>query len=96
MVTPERLSDLLHYGEHLMLECKKAESALPRSVWETYSAFANTLGGTILLGVDENLKEKDLEKRFTISNIENPQARLKEFWDTVNSHTTTCTTAVQL
>lgn len=85
MVTPERLSDLLHYGEHLMLECKKAESALPRSVWETYSAFANTLGGTILLGVDENLKEKDLEKRFTISNIENPQARLKEFWDTVNN-----------
>lgn len=85
MVTTERLLDLLHYGEHLMLECKKAESALPRSVWETYSAFANTLGGTILLGVDENLKEKDLEKRFTISNIENPQARLKEFWDIVNN-----------
>jgi hypothetical protein len=23
MVTTERLLDLLHYGEHLMLECKK-------------------------------------------------------------------------
>lgn len=85
MVTPESLPDLLQYGERLTLECKKAEGTIPRSVWETYSSFANTFGGTILLGVDEDTKEKNLKKRFTISNIENPQARLKEFWDTVNN-----------
>ena len=49
MVTSEELLDLLKYGEHLTLECKKSESELSRSVWESYSAFANTLGGIILL-----------------------------------------------
>ncbi len=87
MVTPESLPNLLKYGEHLTLECKKAESTLPNAVWETYSAFANTVGGTILFGVEEHRKEKDPSKRFTIVNIENPSARLKEFWDAVNNST---------
>ena len=87
MVTPESLPDLLKYGEHLTLECKKAESTLPNAVWETYSAFANTVDGTILFGVEEHRKERDLAKRFSIVNIENPQARLKEFWDAVNNST---------
>ena len=87
MVTPESLPDLLKYGEHLTLECKKAESTLPNAVWETYSAFANTVGGTILFGVEEHRKERDPAKRFSIVNIENPQARLKEFWDAVNNST---------
>lgn len=85
MVTPERLPDLLKYGEHLTLECKKAESTLPNAVWETYSAFANTAGGTILFGIEERRKEKDPAKRFSIVNIDNPQARIKEFWDTINN-----------
>lgn len=85
MITADSLRDLLKYGEKLTLECKKAESHVPNSVWETYSAFANTVGGTILFGVEEHQKEKDPEKRFTIANIENPQARLKEFWDTIHN-----------
>ena len=87
MVTPESLPNLLKYGEHLTLECKKAESTLPNAVWETYSAFANTVGGTILFGVEEHRKEKDPSKRFSIVNIENPSARLKEFWDAINNST---------
>jgi len=63
MVTEDSYYDLLKYGEHLTLECKKAESTLPNSVWETYSAFANTSGGTILFGVEEHRKEKDFTKR---------------------------------
>ena len=85
MITPESFWDLLKYGEHLTLECKKAESNLPNSVWETYSAFANTVGGTILFGVEEHVKEKDPEKRFVIGNIANPQARIKEFWDIIHN-----------
>ena len=85
MVTPDSLWDLLKYGERITLECKKAESNVPNSVWETYSAFANTAGGTIIFGIEEHNKEKDPEKRFTISSIENPQARIKEFWDNINN-----------
>ena len=63
----KHIKDALLKGERVTLECKKAQSSIPGSVWETYSAFANTYGGLILLGVYENLKEKDISKRFTFT-----------------------------
>lgn len=53
MVSDEQIREMLKYGEKINLECKKAESNLPKSVWETYSSFANTTGGIILFGIEE-------------------------------------------
>ena len=61
---------LLSNGERVTLECKKATRGIPSSLWDTYSAFANTYGGTILLGVIEHMDEQDNAKRFDIVGIE--------------------------
>lgn len=55
------LMNELQYGESIEVECKKASNSLPKSVWETYSSFANTNGGTIYLGVEE---QKDKNNKF--------------------------------
>lgn len=81
----EQILEMLSFGERINLECKKAEPTIPNSVWETYSAFANTDGGLILFGVEEHLKEIDFRKRFSFVSINNPEQRLKDFWNTINS-----------
>ncbi len=60
MTTPSiyaDLDDLLRFlglaGEYGQIECKESAWQLPRDVWETVSAFANTNGGTLLLGIAE-------------------------------------------
>ena len=75
--------DLLHlenYRENNRIEAKKAQGGLPQSIWETYSAFANTLGGVILLGVEE-LADKSLHA----IGLPEPERLVKEFWDIVNN-----------
>ncbi|NMA04939.1 MAG: AAA family ATPase [Acholeplasmataceae bacterium] len=49
----------LNLRENNKLEAKEAIKGFPKSTWETYSAFANTDGGIILLGVGED-KNQDL------------------------------------
>ena len=74
------LNNLEKYRENNRIEAKKALGGLPHSIWETYSAFANTLGGIILLGVEE-YKDKTLH---TV-NLANPEKLVKEFWNLVNN-----------
>lgn len=67
------------YRENNRIEAKKSLGGFPKSFWETYSAFANTLGGIILLGVEER-KDHSLHA----VNLPDPQKLLKELWDTLN------------
>ena len=81
----EDIYQLIAQGEHDRLECKTARNSLPNSVWETYSAFANTLGGTILLGVQENTKEKDPQKRFMVTGVEDVEKIKHDFWNIIRN-----------
>jgi len=73
------LTNLTQYRENNRIEAKKALGGLPRSIWETYSAFANTLGGIILLGVEE-LKDHS----FRAVNLPDPERLVREFWELIN------------
>ena len=74
------LSSIKKYRENNRIEAKKALGGLPKSIWETYSAFANTIGGYILLGVEE-YKDKSLH---TV-DLPEPERLINEFWDIINN-----------
>ena len=75
------LSQLSKYKENNRIEAKKAQGGLPHSIWETYSAFANTFGGYILLGVVENA-----DKSFSSVQLASPEKLVSDFWNSVNNH----------
>ncbi len=60
--------------EHHSLECKTAKTDLPKNLWDTYSAFANTDGGTILLGIHEEPKNV-----FSVTGVDNPSEMVNAF-----------------
>lgn len=77
-------SKIEQYRENNRIEAKKALGGLPKSIWETYSAFANTHGGIILLGVEEWAG-----KSLHTVDLPDPDRLIKEFWDIVNNHNKT-------
>lgn len=83
MKTPESFSlELLTtYKESSRLEVKSARGGLPNSLWESYSAFANSEGGVIVLGVKENAKDGALY----VEGLDDVHKVLKDFWNTVNN-----------
>ena len=85
-MTDKDIKQILLHGERLTLEAKRAKNEVPKSIWETYSAFANTVGGVILLGISEDLNGPDLSKRFTVAGVENSQKTISDFWNTINSN----------
>ena len=66
--------------ENNQLEAKKAAGGLPGSLWETYSSFANTDGGVILLGVEERT-DGSLE----VTGVQDPEHLKKDFWNTISN-----------
>ena len=68
------------YKENNRLEAKKAVGGLPNSIWSTYSAFANTDGGVILLGIEENQ-----DKTLNVVGLPNPEKIVADFWNSINN-----------
>ena len=78
------LKHLLQRGEKVDIECKASENTIPRSLWETYSSFANTKGGYIFLGVKEDKKAKTSKDRFIVQGLQNAEKQIEDFWNTIN------------
>jgi len=70
------------YIEDNRREVKKANGGLPNDMWETYSAYANTYGGVIILGV----KELD-DKRWKTTGlkISDKERLLDNLWNSLHN-----------
>ena len=82
------LDDLQAQREGSDFEAKAAQGqdghgALPQDIWASYSAFANTNGGVIALGVREN-KDKSLR----VVGIANADKVYRELWNGLNNRKT--------
>ena len=75
------IRNLCDKGENTEVEFKSALGGFPGSFWETYSAFGNTAGGIIVLGI----KEKN--HKFTPDHLTTEQVAKykKQYWDDVHN-----------
>lgn len=84
MIDIQSISDLELLRESVDLECKVAagrdgQGAVPEDLWPTYSAFANTQGGLVVLGMREK------QGHFSIEGIANVSKVRKDLFDSLNN-----------
>lgn len=78
-MTKEELLKRLTDIEWEDFECKEALNKLPENVWETVSAFSNTSGGWIVLGIKQN------GKRFDVQGVNDAEKIESDFLNTIRS-----------
>lgn len=84
MLDLKSLVDIQLLEETHSVECKLAvgrhgKGALPKDFWPSYSAFANTEGGTVILGVKQNGPD------FSLEGISDPQKVKSELFSLANN-----------
>lgn len=79
----QTLEDVSQLAETVELECKLAlgrdgKGELPKDFWSTYSAFANTRGGVVLLGIREK------KGQLSVAGLEDPEKIRRDLFSTLN------------
>ena len=83
MLEIKTLEDISALSENYEVECKLAagkdgKGELSKDFWPTYSAFANSYGGDVILGL------KETRKGFRLNGISKFQKVLDDLWSTLN------------
>jgi len=83
MLEIKSLEDISALSENYEVECKLSagkdgKGELPKDFWPTYSAFANSYGGDVILGLRET------QKGFRLNGISKLQKVLDDLWSTLN------------
>jgi predicted HTH transcriptional regulator len=86
-----KVADTFPAFESFELEYKSAAGGFPKDFWKTYSAFANTEGGFIVLGV------KEKSGKFQIEGLDKDliHHHKKIFWDNANNLNTVSVNLLQ-
>jgi predicted HTH transcriptional regulator len=78
MTTASDILRAIDLGEDADWEFKSAKGGVPASLWDTYSAMANTNGGVIVLGVEEK------RGAFRVVGLDDASRARKIVWDCAN------------
>ena len=75
----EEIKRLVAKSETAATEFKRARGGVPADFWPSYSAFANTDGGTIVLGIREQDGNREIE------GLADPEKIVADIWNAVNN-----------
>lgn len=75
----EEIKKLVAISENAAVEFKRARGGVPADFWPSYSAFANTDGGTVILGV----REKDGKRE--VEGLPDAEKTVADIWNAVNN-----------
>jgi predicted HTH transcriptional regulator len=73
------ITNIIQLKENFRLETKEAAGGVPTSLWDTYSAFANTSGGVILLGISEE------NSALKVTGVKDAARKIQDIWNTLNN-----------
>ena len=75
----EKRKELVTKSENAAIEFKRAKGGVPADFWPSYSAFANTDGGTVILGVREQDGKREIE------GLLDAEKTVADIWNAVNN-----------
>lgn len=83
-MTKDELLNRLSGVEWNDFEIKEAKSEIPKTAWETVSAFSNSYGGWIVFGVKE--RKNDGKSNYEIQGVEHPEKIEQDFVTVLRSN----------